>query len=275
MIFVLLFISLIAGICTLKLILQFNFSKQVKTLFANSPHYSGKRYNVRQLTGLPDPVQRYFLHVLRDGQPYINTARLTHDGYFKIGQDKAWVKIKGEQYFTTCRPGFIWKGKTSQFTAIDQYILGKGRLQVFLMALMRIINGQGESYDQGELMRWISESVWFPTNLLPAEHLNWLPIDATKAQVIFRAGPTKASFIVTFDKKDEIIQMETRRYMGKGDLQPWVAKMTNYKEINNIIVPSRAEAIWRLAGGDFSYARFHINTLQYGVAEKFDTNIVD
>ncbi len=36
--------------------------------------------------------------------------------------------IKGEQYATTEKPGFIWKGATSMFIASDKYIADKGRL---------------------------------------------------------------------------------------------------------------------------------------------------
>ncbi len=36
--------------------------------------------------------------------------------------------IKGEQYATTEKPGFIWKGATSMFIASDMYIADKGRL---------------------------------------------------------------------------------------------------------------------------------------------------
>lgn len=269
MIFFLLLLPLLAGICLLKLIHRYNFSATVKKLFLDFAHHAGRKYDVRQLAGLPEPVQKYFRHVLKDGQPYINTARLLHGGYFRTGQKKNWVKISGEQYFTTRRPGFIWKGKTSLFTAVDQYAGGMGRLQVFLMGIMRVVNGHGPAYDQGELLRWISESVWFPTNLLPSEHLQWLPIDATRAQLVFTAGYVEAFLIVTFSKKGEIIQMETQRYMGEGNLQSWLVKVANYREINEVCIPTKAEAIWRLATGDFSYARFHVLTLQYENGREF------
>ena len=36
--------------------------------------------------------------------------------------------IQGEQYVTTEKLGFIWKGATSMFIARDMYIADKGRL---------------------------------------------------------------------------------------------------------------------------------------------------
>src|SRR4051794_39851872 len=102
--------------------LSIQFSKQVKQLFTGSKTISDKIFNYHQLSHLPQPVQRYFKHVLKDGQPYISYARIKHDGQFKTGVNKDWRNIKGEQYATTEKPGFVWKGTTSMFIARDMYI---------------------------------------------------------------------------------------------------------------------------------------------------------
>ena len=151
--------------------LSITFRKEVKELFAQSKSISGKIFTRQQLENLPEPVQRYFNHIFKPGQPYISYARITHDGQFKPGLDKEWINIKGEQYATTDKPGFIWKGTTSMFTARDMYIGDKGRLIVSLLSVYKIVNAKGESYDQGELLRWLGESVLYPTNLLPGDKL--------------------------------------------------------------------------------------------------------
>ncbi|MDB5112798.1 MAG: hypothetical protein JWR67_3912, partial [Mucilaginibacter sp.] len=150
-----------------RLNLFIRFSKEVKELFAKSRSISGKKFTYTQLAGLPEPVQRYFKLILKEGQPYISYARITHDGQFKTGLDKNWINIKGEQYATTEKPGFIWKGSTTMFTARDMYIADSGRLVVSLFSIYNIVDGRGKAFDQGELLRWLGESVLYPTNLLP------------------------------------------------------------------------------------------------------------
>ena len=171
-------------------------SKEVAELFSLSGDISNRTFNYKKLDGLPEPVQRYFKHVLNDGQPYISYIRLIHDGQFKTSPKKDWIDIKGEQYFTAEKPGFIWKGKTSMFTARDTYIAGKGQLVVSLFSLFRIVNSQGEKIDQGEVLRWLGESVWFPTNLLPSENLQWLPIDSTSAKLTLNYNNIEVSYDV-------------------------------------------------------------------------------
>ena len=246
-----------------KINLSFQFRKEVKELFAGSKSISDQIFHKSKLAHLPEPVQRYFSHILKEGQPYISYVRINHDGQFKTGIDKSWVNIKGEQYATTEKPGFIWKGITSMFTARDMYISNKGRLVVSLFALYKVVDANGEQYNQGELLRWLGESILYPTNLLPSERLQWFEIDSQSAKLTFDYNGLSLFFIVTFNQIGEIIQMETKRYMDEKNLETWVIRATNYKEINEVFIPTAFDILWRLDKGDFSYAKFNITEIEY------------
>ncbi len=252
-----------------KINLSMKFRNQVKELFALSKNISEQKFCKGQLDSLPEPVQRYFNHILKDGQPYISYARIKHEGQFKAGLDKGWMDIKGEQYATTENPGFIWKGTTVMFIARDMYIADKGRLIVSLFSLINVVDVKGEEYNQGELLRWLGESILYPTNFLPSEKLNWLPIDDNTAKLTFNYKGLSLFFIMTFNDIGEIIEMETERYMDAENLETWVIKAADYKALNNVIIPTTFEVLWRLEKGDFSYARFNITVVEYNKNEKF------
>jgi hypothetical protein len=258
----------IAGLLILILVigrvhLSSQFHKEVRQLFSQSKSISNQAFNYSELIGLPEPVQRYFKHVLKDGQPYISYVRITHDGQFKTGFDKDWINIKGEQYATTEKPGFIWKGTTTMFVARDMYIADEGRLIVSLFSVYKIADAQGEKYNQGELLRWLGESILYPTNLLPGERLEWLPVDAETAKLVFHYKGLSLFFIMKFNTIGEIVSMESKRYMDKNHSETWVIKPDAYEERNGIIVPLRFEVLWRLAKGDFSYVKFNIQKIEY------------
>jgi len=248
---------------------SFQFKKQVKKLFAESKNISAQTFHKSQLVNLPGPVQRYFNHVLKEGQPYISCARIKHDGQFKTGIDKDWINIQGEQYATTGTPGFIWKGTTKMFTARDMYIAGKGRLVVLLLSLFPVVDAKGGQYNQGELLRWLGESILYPTNFLPGERLQWFSINPQAAKLTFNYNGLSLFFIVTINETGEITRMETKRYMNKKDVKPWVIKMTNYKKLNDVIIPIAFEVLWQLGNKDFSYAKFNITQVEYNNPEKF------
>lgn len=245
------------------------FNKEVKELFAQSENISDQKFHASQLHNLPEPVQRYFNHILKEGQPYLSYARIRHDGQFKAGFDKEWVNITGEQYATTGKPGFIWKGTTSMFVARDMYISDKGRLIVSIFSLFNVVNAEGESYNQGELLRWLGESVLYPTNLLPGKRLEWIPIDSNTAKLVFNYKGISLFFKIAFNAIGEITEMETKRYMDAKNKETWVIKATNYKEFNNVMIPASFDVLWRLDKGDFSYAKFNITEVEYNNPAKF------
>jgi hypothetical protein len=265
---------IISGILLITLVigrvnLSSKFHHQVKELFSQSKNIEGKTFTYSQLIGLPEPVQRYFKLVLKEGQPYISYARITHGGQFKTGLDKDWININGEQYATTEKPGFIWKGSTTMFTARDMYIKDKGRLVVSLFSIYTIVDGTGKTFDQGELLRWLGESVLYPTNLLPGDKLQWFAIDSRTAKLTFNYDGLSLFYIVSFNDEGEIIQLESKRYMDKENLETWVIKPADYKVLNQIIVPTTFEVLWRLKKGDFSYAKFFIKKVEYNVPKAF------
>ncbi len=249
--------------------LSIKFGREVKELFAQSKNISDQLFHKAQLDSLPEPVQRYFNHILKEGQPYISYARIKHDGQFKTDLDKGWINITGEQYATTEKPGFIWKGTTSMFVARDMYISDKGRLIATLFSVYNVADAKGEKYNEGELLRWLGESVLYPTNFLPNNRLKWSPIDSRTAKLTFNYKGLSLFFKITFNEIGEITEMETKRYMGEKNLETWVIKATNYKELNNVFIPTAFDVLWRLDKGDFSYAKFNITEVEYNKPEKF------
>jgi hypothetical protein len=270
MTFVILITGLILAIFIAgKINLSAKFMREVTELFAQSENISDQTFHKSQLDSLPEPVQRYFNRVLKDGQPYISYARIKHNGQFKTGPDKSWIDIRGEQYATTGRPGFIWKGTTSMFVARDMYISDKGRLIATLFSIYNVVDAKGEKYNEGELLRWLGESVLYPTNFLPGDRLQWSPIDVNTANLTFNYKEHSLSFKMMFNDLGEIIEMETKRYMGDEGLETWVIKASGYRELNKVFIPTVFEVLWRLKTGDFSYAKFNITEVEYNKPEKF------
>jgi len=115
--------------------------KEIETLFADSENISGKVYTSNQIKDLPIPVQRYFRYALKENQPYVSNARFQHGGEFKAS--KNWVSIKGEEYISVKKPGFVWSVKVPLFLAKDAYIDGTRNLKVKLLSLIKIVDAKG------------------------------------------------------------------------------------------------------------------------------------
>jgi len=212
---------------------------------------------------LPEPVIKYFQLALGQNHRAIKSAYLEHSGYFKMSPKNKWIKIKGKQHFTVNPPGFVWTGKTRLFKAIDKFSDGKGSLTVKLLSVIPIVKAHGRHVDQAELLRWLGESVWFPTNLLPGKNLKWSPVDSLYARLTYNYQNLKVFYDVRFNSTGEIIQVETERYMEKGKLNKWTGKLSDYKDFEGMKIPTHIEAIWNVEEGDFQYVDFYVDTIEY------------
>ena len=150
------------------------------------------------------------------------------------------------------------------FTAQDMFIKGKGRLLVSLFSLFRVVNAQGPLYDRSELIRWLGESVLYPANLLPSPRMHWTAIDADTAKFSFTHKGHFISFMATFNEIGEIVKLETKRFMDKKHEAPWIILLSDYKKKGDVMIPVTTEVLWRLPAGDFSYAKFRIEEVEYG-----------
>ena len=237
--------------------------EDVQWLFAQAPQAAGQVYFETQLTGLPAPVQRYFRHVLPDGQPHLRGLRLRHTGQFKTDLKKEWVDIAGEQYITADPPGFIWQGTTCQFVARDEYVAGHGRLDVRLLGAVPIAGGTGPAYDQGELLRWLVESTWLPTALLPSQYIAWTAIDDYSARLTLTHQGHSVSCLARFNERGEMAECEAPRQMNEATQQPWLARFEQYRRWNGVLIPTVGEASWIIDGQRQPYAHFVVQELEY------------
>lgn len=248
------------------------FNQQVKALFSSPKNITPITFNCEQLSGLPEPVQRYFKYALKEGQPYISYARLRHGGQFRTNPNQRWMSINGQQYYTTEEPGFVWLGKVpakaSLISAIDMYQRGRGSMDVKLLSIIKIVEATGEELDQGALLRWLAEAAWFPTALLPSENLSWEPIDHNSAKIILFDNNLMVSGAFTFNEQGQITQFKTKRYKDSS-LKDWFGYYGDYREVDGMRIPFYAEVVWGLESGDFSYAKFELRKVDYNIAEKY------
>ncbi|MBW1996828.1 MAG: hypothetical protein JRJ29_02560 [Deltaproteobacteria bacterium] len=147
------------------------------------------RYDSKELSGLPVPVQRYFRAVLPDGQRMILAVTIEHAGTFNMSETgEEWRPFTSTQRVILKRQGFVWNGKIKMAPGLtarvhDAYIAGEGILNATLFGLIPVANLRGTpEMAHGELMRFLAEAAWFPTALLPSQGVQWEPADDFSAK---------------------------------------------------------------------------------------------
>ena len=168
-----------------------------------------KRYDSRELDGLPAPVQRYFRAVLKDGQPMVTAVTIDIAGTFNMSATgEQWKPFTSRQRVVTARPGFLWDARIAMLPGlpvrvVDSYIAGKGMLHAAVRGLFTVaeISGGGE-IARGEFMRYFAEAAWYPTALLPSQGVRWEAVDDRSRECHHRGR---------FAYADPAVQVQRRR----------------------------------------------------------------
>jgi hypothetical protein len=226
------------------------------------------------LAALPAPVQRYFRAVLTDGQPFIGTARLQHEGQFNMGETgEQWKPFSSRQWTATHRPGFVWDGSIVLAPGMivrvhDAYVAGEGTLHAALLGLVTLVDMHGTpDMARGELMRYIAEAPLVPTALLPRQGLEWTAVDDSNADLALNDAALRLTLRFTFGAGgliDAISAKGRGRTVRGGVVEtPWRGRWWAYERRDGMLVPTWGEVAWLLPEGPKPYWRGRLTGIEY------------
>jgi hypothetical protein len=244
---------------------------------ARIPH-AVTRYDARELDGLPAPVQRYFRAALKDGQPIIEAALLTHAGQMNMSETgESWKPFTSHQRVITLRPGFDWDARIAMFPGVpvfvhDAYVAGEGLLQGAIYGLIPVVNMAGTpEAARGELLRFFAEAVWCPTALLPSQGVRWEAVDEHSARAFLTDGPVALNLLFTFNRDGLVagIRADARDRVvnGQASSLPWQGRFSNYAVQDGMQVPMQGEVAWVFAEGEKTYWRGTTTSLRHEFAK--------
>ncbi len=224
---------------------------------------------------LPEPVAKYLRLALKDRQPLIRSVRIKQVGELRgLGKSQDnWMSFKASQLCSAMRPGFMWDARIRASPLIflqvrDTYITGQGEGQVSVCSLVPLADEHGkQELTEGALMRYLAESVWFPTALLPSTRLAWTPIDTNKALATLTDDGTSVSLEFQFNAAGEVTGVYAsgryRAVEGKYVLTPWGGQHRSYEERHGMWIPMEGEVEWHLPEGTVSVWKGKIADVKY------------
>lgn len=252
-------------------ILRNNFEEEVSKMYKKVGDGSLPVVVEKDIYYLPDPVKRWLRYSEVIGKERVVSVRLKQKGFFKMRIDKDWIPFEAEEYYRVDEPSFLWwaKMKFAPFlyvTGRDKYYEGKGNMLIKIASLVTAADGKGDEINQGTLLRFLNEIMWFPSAAL-SNYITWEEVDKNSARATMSYGDVTASAIFFFDEKGAFINMTADRYSDIGDskfsMEKWSTPVAEYGRINNILIPYKGSAIWHYKNGDFEYIRLEVTDIEY------------
>lgn len=158
-------------------------------------------------------------------------------------------------------------------TGRDEFAGGHGHMRIKLFGLFALFNERGTEIDQGSMVRYLSEIIWFPTAWL-ADYIHWEAVDDHHARATMHYARKTVSGVLTFGDDGRFLRFEAPRYRSgaKGSpatLQPWVATSSADAEFEGLRVSSDGTVSWHLPEGDHTYFRARVFDVGYGCGEGY------
>jgi hypothetical protein len=224
------------------------------------------------LRGLPEPVRRYLSYTGVVGRPFVGTVRLAQVGRMQPNPGQPWFPLSAEEHYSVRPPGFVWDaalrlGPFPLVRARDTYREGAGNMLIKAAGVFPIADVVGPEMDQGSMMRYLSEMIWFPTAFL-GDNVSFEPVDDRSARVTLTDRGRTASATMFFDEIGRLTDFVAERYRtveGGFALERWSTPVAEYGELAGLRLPVRGGAVWKLADGDLRYIDVTVTELQYDV----------
>jgi hypothetical protein len=206
---------------------------------------TGETFDSDSVADLSPPARRYLRHAVAPGTPLARRVELTMDGQLRLGG--RWLPFTAEETLTA-RRGFVWRptvrfGFGLRFSGADFHVDGTGGQRFSLAGLVPVVRADGPAIDRSSAGRFLAESVWLPTSLLPAMGAEWEGVDDRRARVTL---PTiERSLTVTVDDEGAVESVETLRLDGDtGQMRPFGASIEAERTTDGVTIPSRLAVGW-------------------------------
>ncbi len=217
---------------------------------------------------LPAPVARSLRRSGVVGRPVPHRVRVRQRGQILLRD--TWLPFTAQEAYSLDPPSFTWVAAVRLAglpiaRAKDSLTGGKGRMHVRLFNLVTVVDASGPDMDQGALMRWLNETMWFP-QVWATDVISWQPIDDTSARGRVTVGDLSVEAEFRFDSHGRLVDFRADRYRIDGNssvLTTWRTPLEAHGRLGGVEVPIRGRAVWELGTGDLEYIRLQITDLRH------------
>jgi hypothetical protein len=243
-------------------------AREIDELFAAGGGAAPAVVSEAEVAGLPDPVRRWLRWAGVVGRQRPTTVRLRQGGRFRLAANRPWLPFTAAEYFTTDPPGFVWTttmrlAPMLKIVGRDRYMAGHGSIAMRLLGLLPVADAAGAQLDQGALLRYLNETMWFPAGVT-MPYIAWEAVDDRSARATMSYGGLAATATFYFDEHGRPVDVVADRFdLAHGRLERWSTPLRAYGEFAGVRMPTEGEGVWRYDGGDFPYISVRVTDLEY------------
>ncbi len=248
---------------------RWQFSRQVDANLAQLAEHVPRRtrqiVRAEDIDDLPPVVAAWLTRAGVIGRPRVRAIHVSQHGKMQQSPGSKWMSFRAEQWFAVPEPAFLWVVEVDarfglSMAGRDYYVDGKGSMRIELVSLIPVVDASGPKLDQGTLVRFLAETMWFPSAALEP-YIRWEPLDARSARATMRYCDVEATGVFRFDDAGDVIGFEAPRYRD-AVLEDWILDNDTaaFKQLDGVRIPTRSTITWRnKAGESWTWLRLEVD----------------
>lgn len=227
------------------------------TFDGTGPHRTTS-VNWEEVMLLPDPVKRYFVHVLKVDCPLVKATYFTQEGRLREIGEKKWLHFHASEQLSGTTPTLTWKARLQYrpglaLTIEDNYADGEAASRVKMLKFIPLKSVRSsKELAEASLQRYLAECVFAPTMLLPQSGVEWQALTPNSARARLQNGAHTAELDFHFAPTGEVLTVSTRNRWayqnGKFQSLPWRGTFMGSHWNYGQKVPRYGEVAWEKDG---------------------------
>ena len=219
---------------------------------------------------LPAPVRRSLQRSGVVGTEVPSSVVVRQKGRIRTDENARWLRFAAVQEYQVDPPGFVWNaslkiGGITVGKAIDTLVDGHGHMNVKLLGAFTVVDVDGPELDQGTVLRWLNETMWFPA-VWATDAIAWQPIDDMSARASVTAAGQTVDAVFVFDDEGRLVDCRADRYFVDSErtfMASWSTPLSDHASFGDVYLPSGGSAVWSLDEGDLEYIQIEVTDVRY------------
>lgn len=231
-------------------------------------------YSTPMVLSLPAPVERYLRASLRVGNPLAWNAAIHQEGVFRADSANRYgLPFRAVEHFVVRPAGFVWDARMRLGAGVslfvrDSWAGGEAATIARAAGIVPVANAEGSGLlGEAALQRWLAETAWFPTALLPGQSVTWTAIDDSTARATVTADSLSASLVFHFGADSLVSRVSAparARLVGTALVPtPWHGDWSDWRWIEGQRIPYEGAASWELPTRTYTYWSGRVTSVSY------------
>ena len=224
---------------------------------------------------LPAIVRKYIQHSGAFGKPMVDNLHAVFSGRMKQKPDGKWIEINASQYTFFDKPTRVFYISSKifgmPFEGLHLYKDDHATMELKLASVFKVANTRGPVMDKSETVTYFNDMCLLAPATLIDENIRWETMEHQTVKATYTNQSNTISAMLYFNDADELVNFVSEdRSMATGNNSfinyRWSTPVNVYQECDDRKMFSRASAVWHTPNGDYVYAEFVLNKIEYNVS---------